>query len=130
MQHIPSVYYVPGPVQPGNNPFPPAPFRTHQYIQQIPLAPGQVPVGYPQSQPVPGVNQVYGNAGVMSYEMPTRVMPGKCKSNSVLRDPKCCICDTGFLSGYGGFRVGTKCRDLDQKARRVGSLMDLEYLVI
>ncbi|KAL2484013.1 Octicosapeptide/Phox/Bem1p family protein [Forsythia ovata] len=75
MQHIPSVYYVPGPVQPGNNPFPPAPFRTHQYIQQIPLAPGQVPVGYAQSQPVPGVNQVYGTAGVMSYEMPTRVMP-------------------------------------------------------
>ncbi|CAI9787910.1 unnamed protein product [Fraxinus pennsylvanica] len=74
MQHVrtPAVYYVPGPVQSGSNPFPPVPIRT-QYIPQNPLAPGQVPVGYPQSQPVTGVNQVYG-AGVMPYEMATRVM--------------------------------------------------------
>ncbi|CAI9755137.1 unnamed protein product [Fraxinus pennsylvanica] len=73
VQHVPAVYYVPGTAQPGSNPFPPVPIRT-QYIQQIPLAPGQIPVVYPQSQPVPGVNRVYG-AGVMQYEMPTRVMP-------------------------------------------------------
>ncbi|XP_022886305.1 uncharacterized protein LOC111402316 [Olea europaea var. sylvestris] len=74
VQHVPAVYYVPGPApQLGSNPFPPVPIRT-QYIQQFPLAPGQVPVVYPQSQTVPGVNQVYG-AGVMQYEMPTRVMP-------------------------------------------------------
>ncbi|CAA2982556.1 uncharacterized protein LOC111368731 [Olea europaea var. sylvestris] len=73
VQHIPTpaVYYVPGPVQTGSNLFPPVPIQTR--YQQLPLAPGQVPVGYPQSQPIPGVNLVYG-AGVMPYEMTTRLM--------------------------------------------------------
>ncbi|XVF27749.1 hypothetical protein REPUB_Repub14bG0135600 [Reevesia pubescens] len=54
VQQMP-VYYVPGPVQPGNHQV--QTVLQAQYAQQYPISAGQVPVGY--HQPVPGMGQVY-----------------------------------------------------------------------
>ncbi|XP_022716012.1 uncharacterized protein LOC111275121 [Durio zibethinus] len=74
VQQIP-VYYVPGPVQPGNPQVQPVQIRA-QYVQhqQYPISTGQVPVGY--HQPVPGVGQVYRPvAPVDPYDPALRVGP-------------------------------------------------------
>lgn len=66
VQPIPAVYYMPGSHVQTNASVQPVQIRA-QFVQPYPLAPGQVPMGYP------GVNQVYGG-GVRQYEMPTRII--------------------------------------------------------
>ncbi|PIN00102.1 hypothetical protein CDL12_27398 [Handroanthus impetiginosus] len=62
VQPMPAVYYVPG----SHVQAQPVPIRA-QFVQQYPVGPGQVPIGFP------GVNQVYG-AGLRPYEMPARII--------------------------------------------------------
>ncbi|XP_010277896.1 PREDICTED: uncharacterized protein LOC104612242 [Nelumbo nucifera] len=73
------VYYVPGPVPAGNVPVQHVQIPGH-YVQQIPMPPGQVPVGF--RQPVAGVGQVYGGGmkpvsavEAYPYEYPPGVIP-------------------------------------------------------
>ncbi|KAA3477965.1 Phox/Bem1p [Gossypium australe] len=71
-QQIP-VYYVPGPVQPGNPQVQPVQIRP-QYVQQYPMSTGQIPVGY--HQPVAGVGQAYRPVThVDPYDPALRVAP-------------------------------------------------------
>ncbi|XVF40617.1 hypothetical protein PTKIN_Ptkin01aG0128500 [Pterospermum kingtungense] len=72
VQQIP-VYYVPGPVQPGNPQVQvqPVPIRA-QYVQQYPTSVGQLPVGYHRQ--VPGVGQIYRPVAPMDpYDPAARV---------------------------------------------------------
>ncbi|XVF25925.1 hypothetical protein REPUB_Repub13aG0255700 [Reevesia pubescens] len=76
VQKIP-VYYVPGPVQPGNPQVQPVQIRA-QYVQQYPISTGQIPIGY--HQPVPGVGQVYRPVVPMDpYDPTLRVAPDSLK---------------------------------------------------
>ncbi|XP_075664178.1 uncharacterized protein LOC142633814 [Castanea sativa] len=54
VQHVP-VYYIPGPMQPGNVPIQTVHMQA-PYVPQYPIGAGQIPVGYHHS----GVGQVYG----------------------------------------------------------------------
>ncbi|KAL3522151.1 hypothetical protein ACH5RR_014985 [Cinchona calisaya] len=56
MQPVP-VYYVPGPVRSGNVPVQQVQLGA-PYVQQIPLPPGQVPLGF--NHPITSLGQVYG----------------------------------------------------------------------
>ncbi|KAF2303459.1 hypothetical protein GH714_018526 [Hevea brasiliensis] len=60
VQQMP-VYYVPGPVPPGNVPVQPFQIRA-PYVQQYPVSTGQIPVGYHQA--VPGMSPLYGGAAM------------------------------------------------------------------
>ncbi|XP_039016352.1 uncharacterized protein LOC120146943 [Hibiscus syriacus] len=72
VQQIP-IYYVPGPVQPGNPQVHPVQIRP-QFVQQYPISTGQIPVGY--HQPVPGMGQAYRPVTVVDhYEQELRVGP-------------------------------------------------------
>ncbi|KAK8349553.1 hypothetical protein V6Z12_A06G149500 [Gossypium hirsutum] len=71
-QQIP-VYYVSGPVQPGNPQVQPVQIRP-QYVQQYPMSTGQIPVGY--HRPVAGVGQGYRPVThVDPYDPALRVAP-------------------------------------------------------
>ncbi|KAF3646169.1 equilibrative nucleoside transporter family protein [Capsicum annuum] len=64
VQTIP-VYYVPGPVQPGNIPVQSVPLRS-PYVHPFPVPPNQLPIGYP---PISSMGQVYsGLRPVMSVD--------------------------------------------------------------
>jgi hypothetical protein len=60
VQHVPTVYYIPGPVQPGNVPVQPVHMQA-PYVHQYSTGPGQIPLGYHHLGP--GVGQVY-NGGM------------------------------------------------------------------
>lgn len=59
MQPVP-VYYVQAPVRPGNVPAQQVPIGA-PYVQQIPVPPGQVPLGF--NHPVSSLGQVYAGGG-------------------------------------------------------------------
>ncbi|KAK8493737.1 hypothetical protein V6N12_034386 [Hibiscus sabdariffa] len=72
VQQIP-VYYVPGPVQPGNPQVQPVQIQP-QFVQQYPISTGQLPIGY--HQPVPGVGQAYRPVTLVDhYDPELRVGP-------------------------------------------------------
>lgn len=81
VQPMPTVYYMPGNHVPAGNGS--VPMRT-QYMQSYPVQSGQVPLGFP------GMNHVYGAAGVRPYEMPARYITD----------------NTGQTVYYGGRNMG------------------------
>lgn len=104
-QNMP-VYYVPGPVQPGNAPMQqPGPIRA-QYVPQYQVPPGgQIPVGY--HQPVPGSSQVYGGtvrpAVTMdhSYDQTVRIVSADGVNQQVYYGVR----NAGLVPGYPGMMV-------------------------
>ncbi|KAK4347072.1 hypothetical protein RND71_033411 [Anisodus tanguticus] len=88
VQTIP-IYYVPGSVQPGSIPVQSIPMRA-PYVHPFPVAPNQLPVGYP---PVSSMGQVYsGLRPVMSVD-----------PNEGMNQPMYYgVRNSGVVPGYGG----------------------------
>ncbi|XP_031254361.1 uncharacterized protein LOC116134782 [Pistacia vera] len=101
VQQIP-VYYVPGPVQPGNASVQPVSVQA-QYVHQYPVPGGQMPVGY--HQPVPSSGQIYGGAAVRpvvtmdhAYDPAMRVVPAEGVNQQVYYGVR----NAGLVQGYPG----------------------------
>ncbi|KAJ0082576.1 hypothetical protein Patl1_10919 [Pistacia atlantica] len=104
VQQIP-VYYVPGPVQPGNASVQPVSVQA-QYVHQYPVPGGQMPVGY--HQPVPSSGQIYGGAAVRpvvtidhAYDPAMRVVPAEGVNQQVYYGVR----NAGLVQGYPGMMM-------------------------
>lgn len=98
VQTIP-VYYVPGPVQPGNIPVQSIPLRA-PYIHPFPVPPNQLPVGYP---PVSSIGQVYsGLRPVMSVDPNELSAAARVVTEGMNQPMYYGIRNSGVVPGYGG----------------------------
>lgn len=100
VQTIP-VYYVPGTVQPGNIPVQTFPIRA-PYVHPYPVAPNQLPVGYPP--PVTSIGQVYsGLRPVMSVDPNELSATGRVVTEGMNQGMYYGVRNSGVVvSGYGG----------------------------
>ncbi|KAH7545894.1 hypothetical protein FEM48_Zijuj01G0141900 [Ziziphus jujuba var. spinosa] len=104
VQPVP-VYYVPGPVPPGNVSVQPFQVRAPYVQQHYRAVPGQIPVGY--HHPSPGVGQVYSGgvrpiSSLDPYDVSARVVPDGA-TQQVLYGAR----NAGMVSAYPGMVVST-----------------------
>ncbi|KAK7841748.1 protein PAL OF QUIRKY [Quercus suber] len=100
VQHVP-VYYMPGPVQPGNVPVQTVHMQA-PYVPQYPIGAGQIPVGYHH----PDVGQVYGGGmRPITTTFDSYDVTGRMVSDGVNQQAFYGVKNPGIVPMYSGMMV-------------------------